>query len=175
MLRTSAIPRSVRPLITNHSTRKANPSYATVSPSILNLGSPPPPVGAINASPHIPSLLDRRILAAASSAKSPTLGDLARSYTSNSGHVLDVSLLYESRPSAGRRVNRESSSVNSPDVLLVAHCVQDGDEHKVTVASGFALEAPAPREGESLIVSCTHTFEEVKDLLCLVSHLMFIS
>lgn len=174
MLRNSAIPRSIWPLITKHSTREAY--YATVSPSILNFGSPPPPVGpAINASSNIPSLLDRRILAAAASAKSTTLSDLARSYMSNSGHVLDVSLLYESRPSAGRRVNRESSSVNSPDVLLVAHCIQDGGEHKVTVSSGFALEAPAPREGESLIVSCAHTFEEVRDPFFLVLHFMFIS
>lgn len=146
-------------------TRNTCPSYATVSPSLLNPGlrAPPPPEGAAkNVSPSISSPLDRRILSAGSSTKNATLGDLARSYTSNSGHVLGVSLLYESRPSATRKVNRESTSANNTDVLLVAHCVQDGDEHKVTVASGFALEAPSQREGESLILTCAHTFEEVQ-------------
>ncbi|KAE9410832.1 hypothetical protein BT96DRAFT_912272 [Gymnopus androsaceus JB14] len=139
--------RLVLPLLT----RNTCPSYATVSPSLLNPGlrAPPPPEGAAkNVFPSISSTI-----------RPP---NIVCCYTSNSGHVLGVSLLYESRPSATRKVNRESTSANNTDVLLVAHCVQDGDEHKVTVASGFALEAPSQREGESLILTCAHTFEEIR-------------
>ncbi|KAJ4476759.1 hypothetical protein J3R30DRAFT_3658023 [Lentinula aciculospora] len=106
--------------------------------------------------------LDQRILNAASSSNCRSLNDLVQNYFRNSGRILDGSLLYESRPSASRKMNREASTANTSDVVLVAHCVQDGDEHKVTVASGFALEAPSHREGESLILSCAHTLEEIR-------------
>ncbi|KAJ3736979.1 hypothetical protein DFJ43DRAFT_1129118 [Lentinula guzmanii] len=135
--------------------------YATVSQSPVDLGGPPVPEGAaLDLTPSIPSPLDRQILKVASCSESPSLSELVHSYLSNSRHILNSSLLYESRPSALRKVNRGPSTANSPDVLLIAHCVQDGDEHKITVASGFALEAPSQREGESLILSCAHTLEE---------------
>ncbi|KAJ3998448.1 hypothetical protein F5050DRAFT_1544675, partial [Lentinula boryana] len=135
--------------------------YATVSQSLVDLGRPPAPEGAaIDFTPSIPSSLDRRILKVASCSESPSLSELVHSYLSNSRHILNSSLLYESSPSALRKVNRGPSTANSPDVLLIAHCIQDEDEHKITVASGFALEAPSQREGESLILSCAHTLEE---------------
>ncbi|KAJ3801712.1 hypothetical protein GGU11DRAFT_869489 [Lentinula aff. detonsa] len=144
-------------------TRPITRQYATVSQSLTDLGGPPVPEGAaIDLTPSIPSPLDRQILKVASCSESPSLSELVHSYLSNSRHILNSSLLYESHPSALRKVNRGPSTANSPDVLLIAHCVQDGDEHKITVASGFALEAPSQREGESLILSCAHTLEEIR-------------
>jgi hypothetical protein len=132
-------------------------SYATVSPASVTLGGPPPPPpNSANAHPTIQPPLDSQILGFASSGR---MALPARSYLSNSGQILDSSLLHESRPPDARKVNRRS--FDGSDILLIAHCVQDGDEHKVTVSSGFALEAPSPRKGESLILTCAHTFEEI--------------
>ncbi|KAJ3718265.1 hypothetical protein C8R42DRAFT_675522 [Lentinula raphanica] len=137
--------------------------YATLSQSLVNLGGPPPEPPATELF-HCPlSPLDRQLLNALSSTKKfPSLSQLVHKYLNNSGDVLPSSLLYESRPSASRKVNREPATTDSSDVMLIAHCVQIGEEHKVTVASGFALEAPYEREGESLILTCAHTLEEIR-------------
>jgi hypothetical protein len=44
---------------------------------------------------------------------------------------------------------------------LIAHCVSDGPENKITLASGFALDAPSLHQDETLILTCAHTLEEV--------------
>ncbi|KIK71258.1 hypothetical protein GYMLUDRAFT_148604 [Collybiopsis luxurians FD-317 M1] len=154
----------VHPVLLSLARQKFCHFYATVSPSLVNLGGLPPPPGVpTDAPPSIQPPLDNRILDFISSGKHVSLRNLVHSYLSNSGRTLDTSLLYESRPSAARKVNWDSP--NYANMLLIAHCVRNGDEHKVTVASGFALEAPSPRNGESLILSCAHTLEEASSFL----------
>ncbi|TFK31006.1 hypothetical protein BDQ12DRAFT_701669 [Crucibulum laeve] len=142
--------------------RSNNPTYATrsyavVSPLIISQAPPP------SALPGCLSLLDKTILTALSkngNNRNPSLKRLLSETIENAGVVLDVSLPYESRPSEARRpkfaLSNEKSKANDPnDILLVAHTMQDGSDHKVMVSSGFALNAPSPREGESLILTYT--------------------
>ena len=90
-----------------------------------------------------------------------SLSDIIGHYIDQTGNVLNVSLPYESRPSKQRRVMFEGN-ISGKEVVTVAHCVRDRDKHKIGLSSGFALNAPAPREGETLIVTCGHTLEEVR-------------
>ncbi len=76
----------------------------------------------------------------------------------HAGKILDVSLPYEPRPPEWRRL--KLTSIDSVAVL-VAHCVQDGVESKITLSSGFALEVPSLPKDETLILTCAHTLEEV--------------
>jgi hypothetical protein len=138
--------------------------------SPLRAHPPPPPPGLSDPTPPRPSLsvLDTTILThlsrVATLSSLTDMKTLAKEYSDRSEHVLNVSLPYESRPNATRRVDGVVSSGSG--VVMVAHCVADEalQEHKVTVSSGFALNARSAREGESLIVSCAHTLNEVSKM-----------
>jgi hypothetical protein len=129
-------------------------AYATVSPSIISNPTPPPQPRS-----SIPSALDRQILHAVKAKTTTSLSTLIQHYVDNTGNVLPHSLPYESRPSADRRVNTQDD--RSSNIVLLAHCIQDGPDHIITVSSGFAL-SNALETDETLVVSCAHTFEEVR-------------
>lgn len=134
--------------------------YATFNSSGI-ISKPPPPTPS---NKTFSSELDSRLLSALTDpfgALVP-LPVLVQQYHYRAGHVLSVPLPYESRPAAHRRVNVSALPAES-GLAMIAHCARDDDsgEHKITLASGFALEAPAERQGESLILTCAHTLEEV--------------
>lgn len=78
-------------------------------------------------------------------------------------NVLDYSLPYESTPATDRRIDFDAK-VEDGGVVVIAHCVRDGELHKITLCSGFALEGPGHRDGETLAVTCAHTLEEASRL-----------
>lgn len=125
-------------------------ALATVSPFILPFhDSPPPPSSVLDG--HLLSALETQNCHA-------SLTSIVEQYLMHSGKILDVSLPYESRPSECRRPRlTPTGSVT----VLVAHCVQDGAENKITLSSGFALELPSSPKDETLILTCAHTLEEV--------------
>jgi hypothetical protein len=128
--------------------------YATVSSATIAQQPRPPS--------NVPSLLDTRVLAALKVAEpsQTALPDIIKQYLESLGHILDVSLLYEPCPPDNRRPSFSDRPASNPDIVMIAHCVQVGQAHKTTVSSGFALEAPAQRDGESIILTCAHTLEE---------------
>lgn len=106
------------------------------------------------------STLDRFVLDALSTTPSverPDLSHLIRQYLTHSGKVLGAQLAYESQPSSSRRISL--SDDNNCDVHLIAHVVREGDRSKITLSSGFAVDAS---EGQSILVTCAHTLEEVR-------------
>jgi len=107
--------------------------------------------------------IDTQILKALEVQPQTSLSDIIGHYIDQTGNVLNVSLPYESQPPKERRVNFENS-VSSKEIVTVAHCVRDGEKHKIALSSGFAVNAPAPREGETLIVTCGHTLEQVRPI-----------
>jgi hypothetical protein len=74
--------------------------------------------------------------------------------------VLDVSLPYESHPSTHKRVGFTDGE--DAGVLLIAHWARNGAEHKVTLSSGFALDAPGVGTNECMVLTCAHTLEEAR-------------
>ncbi|TFY74658.1 hypothetical protein EWM64_g9354 [Hericium alpestre] len=134
-------------------------AYATADISVI-VGEPPEP-------PNVPSTLDSRILDALArvpSSSRASLPQLIQQYLDRSGNVLDAHLHYESRPSDTRRLSFESLQSGGTDapVHLLAHVVQEGNRHKITLSSAFALNATGDTPGESLIISCAHTLEEIR-------------
>ncbi|KAF9451770.1 hypothetical protein P691DRAFT_835546 [Macrolepiota fuliginosa MF-IS2] len=128
-------------------------TFATVSPSILSYPEPSSPP------PHL-SLLDGQLLSALDASKHHTpLTSIVKQYVMATGNILDVSLPYEPRPPESRRPNLTQTSSST---VLIAHCVRDGLKNKITLSSGFALEAPSPLQDETLIVTCAHTLEEIR-------------
>ncbi|KAH8998737.1 hypothetical protein EDB86DRAFT_3063950 [Lactarius hatsudake] len=106
------------------------------------------------------SALDRFVLGALSATPSvdrPDLPQLIRQYLTHSGKVLGTQLAYESRPSSSRRVS--FSDKNNRDIHLVAHVAREGDRKNITLSSGFAIDAS---DGQSIIVTCAHTLEEIR-------------
>ncbi|KAH8991999.1 hypothetical protein EDB92DRAFT_617748 [Lactarius akahatsu] len=104
------------------------------------------------------STLDRFVLDALSvtpSVERPDLTQLIRQYLTHSGKVLGTQLAYESRPSSSRRV----SFKNNRDIHLVAHVAREGDRNNITLSSGFAIDAS---DGQSIVVTCAHTLEEIR-------------
>ena len=94
------------------------------------------------------------------------LSSIIQQYLEVKGAVLDICLPYESRPSPGRQL--PISGENVTNVVTVAHCavLGDSEEHKITLASGFAVNVDREKiEGEMAIVTCGHTLEEVSHLL----------
>ena len=94
--------------------------------------------------------------------KGATLDDLSRQFNTNAGRVLDVSLPYESTPPASRRLafGKTGSGETHQGIVMVAHCMGPKDDldpqrSKVKLSSGFVI-------GDGLIVTCAHTFEEVR-------------
>lgn len=105
--------------------------------------------------------IDTQILKALEVQPQTSLSDIIGHYIDQTGNVLNVSLPYESRPPKDRRVTFEDG-ISSKEIVTVAHCVKDGERHKITLSSGFVVNAPAPRERETLIVTCGHTLEEIR-------------
>jgi len=145
--------------------RRAGRRYATISssPPVINrpLASKPPPAEVLDRG-STPSQLDNCILSAVESSKYP-FPTLVRQYLDNVGHVLDASLKYESRPPLSRSLN--ALETRNP-MVLVAHCVKEGADHKISIASGFALEVSPRHEGQALVLTCAHTFEEASNRKC---------
>jgi hypothetical protein len=106
------------------------------------------------------STLDRFVLDALSATPSvqrPDLSHLIRQYLTHSGKVLGTQLAYEPRPSSSRRIS--FSDNNSCDIHLIAHVACEGDRNKITLSSGFAVDSS---DGQSILVTCAHTLEEVR-------------
>lgn len=151
--------------------------YASVSPFIIVLPPPPPPPSRKSTTQNEidktigESLFDTKCFAALSDQVDQTpLTTLIHQYVHSAGTVLDrVHLPYESRPVEEKRVKgRDSKSV-----VLVAHCATDGFNDKVTLSSGFLLNARQREDDECLVLTCAHTLEEVRSTF--VSALRFIT
>lgn len=125
--------------------------------------------------------LDRRVLEAlahpATQETQTSLQEIISHYLDETGAVLDVSLAYESRPGQDRRVDFGSelseaagAGTSSKDVVTVVHCARDSasGEHKITVSSGFAVNtsfgkgASQDELADTLIVTCAHTLEQIR-------------
>lgn len=145
-------------------------TYATVETPVI-VAKPPlsPPPRLPNKDSEPPSDIDRIVLENLSrtpSGSRASLPQLIDQYLQRSGRVLDQHLPYESRPSPSRRakfapVTHHAQDSGVAKVHLIAHAAQEGDRHKVTLASGFAIEGTGEQEGESLFITCAHTLEEV--------------
>lgn len=137
-------------------------SYATIKPVTLVGKAPGPPQTALPLTLDAPSVLDALILSEVRRSRGASLPSLVLNYEDNSGATLETPLPYESRPAQTRRVSFD----NSDGVVMVAHAMQSGDAHKVTVCTGFALDVSLPStspdgDHETVVVTCAHTLEEV--------------
>lgn len=145
-------------------------AYATVDSATIVARPPRPPVPPAQ-EPDPRSAIDSHILAALPKPGQTSLPELITQYVDRSGHVLDFSLPYEHFPVANRRTDFDARPEDSA-VSVIAHCARDGGVHKITLCSGFALEGPGHREGESLILTCAHTLEEASSRLkCVCSRI----
>jgi hypothetical protein len=137
--------------------------YATVHSPLVLARPPNPPLHTSGLRP-----LDRFVLEALArtpSAARTALPQLIQQYLDRAGNVLGAQLPYEPNPSPSRRVS--FSTDKGGCVHLIAHAAREGDRHKVTVSSGFALDTP---DGQSIFVTCAHTLEEVRHpsgMLCM--------
>ena len=140
-------------------------AFATVSSSIISQPPHPPPVPKPREDyfSDVPPLIDARVLQAAAKPHKAAIGDILKQYLSTAATVLDVVLPYEATPTEDRRPRITDAAASCRNVVAVAHCVRDGLDHKVTLASGFALNVRENGEGahETLIVTCAHSLEEV--------------
>ena len=125
--------------------------YATVSKSTI--------------SQH--AVIDHHVLLAARKGQRTTLPNIIKQYIESSGTVLDVCLPYESRPDETRRLtvgmdhSKEENMPSKSKVVTVAHCALVGRDHRITLASGFALNVERAKiDGEMVIVTCAHTLEK---------------
>ncbi|KAF5337395.1 hypothetical protein D9611_003254 [Ephemerocybe angulata] len=136
---------------------------ATVSPSFIPTRQPPPPPTPVVPDKPEPSYIDSQILKKLDGQPQtgPSLSDIIGHYIDQTGNVLDVVLPYESLPSPERRIKFEDT-VSSKEIVTVAHCVKNGEDHRIGLSSGFAVNAPALRKGEKLIVTCAHTLEQIR-------------
>ncbi|KAF8320568.1 uncharacterized protein EI90DRAFT_3080647 [Cantharellus anzutake] len=78
-------------------------------------------------------------------------------YETNACKTLSMYLPYESAPDRSRRplFDRVHEAL-----VLVAHVLVDGSQHKIAVSSGFAVDVPA--HDSSVVISCAHTLEEIR-------------
>ncbi|KAI0296583.1 hypothetical protein BC826DRAFT_1003760 [Russula brevipes] len=130
-------------------------SYATVHSPLVLARPPNPPLHTSGPRP-----LDRFVLEALAhtpSAGCTALPQLIQQYLDRAGNVLGAQLPYEPNPSPSRRVS--FSTDKGGCVHLIAHAAREGDRHKVTVSSGFALDT---LDGQSIFVTCAHTLEEIR-------------
>ncbi|KIM48445.1 hypothetical protein M413DRAFT_440182, partial [Hebeloma cylindrosporum] len=142
--------------------------YATVSPSIIGQAPHPAEPTRDEFSESVPPVLDSLVLQAASNCRKTLLPDIIKQYIETAGTVLDLTLPYESRPSDSRRPSLTNPAHSCKNVITVAHCAQVGLEHKITLSSGFALNIE-DRKGETLILTCGHTLEEIRQSPLLLS------
>ncbi|KAI0252586.1 hypothetical protein BJV78DRAFT_1199725 [Lactifluus subvellereus] len=129
--------------------------HATVHSPVILAKPPHPPPHASQSHP-----LDRFILETLASTPSPgrtALPQLIQQYLDRSGNVLGAQLPYEPHPSPSRRVSFSVDNAN--DVHLIAHVAHEGDRNKVALSSGFVLDAS---DGQSILVTCAHTLEEIR-------------
>lgn len=127
--------------------------YATIS------AIPPSTVSSLHEQVHV-TTMDACVLDALHKRSAPglTLPDIIQQFENCTGHILDISLPYESRPSHSRRPSLDPRIPND-NVVMVAHCVANAAGiHKVTLSSGFALEISGQRD--LIVVTCAHTLEE---------------
>lgn len=84
-------------------------------------------------------------------------------YRARSGTVLDHVLQYEAYPSSDRRAGS-----GGDEVVLVIHAVEGDEEMSHVVSSGFIVDAtlPGTDEGDTFVVSCAHTLEQVCRFYC---------
>lgn len=140
-------------------------AFATVSSSIIaQPPHPPPPPEPGEDIFDIPPLLDAWVLQAAAKPHKTSISEIVKQYLSSAGTVLDITLPYEPMPSEERRPRIGDVAASCRDVVTIAHCARDGLQHKVTLASGFALnvkEGGEEGKEETLIVTCAHALEEV--------------
>ncbi|PCH33473.1 hypothetical protein WOLCODRAFT_135150 [Wolfiporia cocos MD-104 SS10] len=152
-------------------------AYATVGTTTY-IGQPPPPPtpppaasSSSTTAANLSSVFDAQILyelrrrcqlaPGSSTGSQVQLPKLVEQYLDRGGLVLDSSLPYESRPGKDRRIDvDESAALDS--VAMIVHAAQQGAEHKITHCSGFALSAPGLSEGQSVMVTCAHTLEEIR-------------
>ncbi|KZT21694.1 hypothetical protein NEOLEDRAFT_1158121 [Neolentinus lepideus HHB14362 ss-1] len=133
-------------------------NYATAD-SPVALGKAPSPPKSNNTRYELDARILNELLRRPSTSR-VNLGNLVLEYMERGGNILQTSLPYESRPSSQRKVQLTSAAEDG--VAMVAHCVRDGENHKISLSSAFALEGSWKREGESVIVSCAHTMEEIR-------------
>lgn len=129
-------------------------AYATAHSPLFLAKPPVPPPHASNPRPIDRFILEN--LANIPSAGRTALPQLIEQYLDRTGHVLDAHLAHEPRPSSSRRLS--FSTDEGGGVHLIAHVVRESDRSKITVSSGFALETS---DGQSVLVTCAHTLEEV--------------
>ncbi|KAF8203304.1 hypothetical protein BJ912DRAFT_943539 [Pholiota molesta] len=105
----------------------------------------------------VPPLLDARVLQAAARQHQTPISDILKQYVTASGTAC---------PAPERRPHIADPGESAREVVTVAHVARDGLDHKVTLASGFVLNAMAPRvEGqdeEAMVLTCAHTLEELR-------------
>jgi len=133
-------------------------TFATVRSPLILAKAPVPPPHASNPRPIDRFILEN--LANTPSAGRTALPQLIEQYLDRSSSILDAQLPYEPSPSLSRRVS--FSTDEGGDVHLIAHVVRENDQSKITVSSGFTLETS---DGQSVLVTCAHTLEEVCRLL----------
>ncbi len=158
MILRSALP---RPFLPTPLRRLRPRCYATVE-SVVLVGKPPGlPRNASPPSVATPSALDALILSELHVSHGASLPAIVQDYDDHAGHALETFLPYESRPNLTRRVTFEDSD----GVVMVAHAIQHSDAHKVALCTGFALnvasEGGDKDAGNTVVLSCAHTVEEV--------------
>jgi hypothetical protein len=137
-------------------------SYATVDAATIVARPPRTPIPVVEPEFSIQEQILTALSQPGFPRNQPSLPQLLEQYANCSGHVLDYSLPYELCPTADRKVNFDATT--EENVSMIAHYVREGDKHKFTLSSGFALEAPGHRPGESLMLTCAHTLEEARYL-----------
>jgi hypothetical protein len=131
--------------------------FATVNSPIVLAKPPNQPQHASPPRPLDPFVLET--LASTPPARRTALPQLIQQYLDRSENVLGAQLPYEPNPSPARRVSFSSDTAS--DVHLIAHVVRENDRSKITVSSGFAVDTS---NGQSILVTCAHTLEEVRYL-----------
>jgi hypothetical protein len=132
--------------------------YAAVSDQIITSVSFPSKVRDLEPVSPLDNLVLERL--ARQPATEQNLNGLIKQYHNYVGRVLPLSLPYESTPSAERSVKAD----NSEGIVTVVHCVMASTWHRITMSSGFLLNCPSPVPGETLVLTCAHTFEEASSI-----------
>ncbi|KAJ8508078.1 hypothetical protein ONZ45_g9612 [Pleurotus djamor] len=137
-----------------------HPWYATLG-STTFVAKPPPAPPLVSRADEFDNLVleaAQKIRTAASPAAVDLL-TLVNDYDNSHGTIISTSLAYESRPTVERRVDFRSTGIGS-NVVLVAHCLKHGEDHRITLSSGFRLNA---KNSEPLFATCAHTLVEIRN------------